>query len=152
MKEYEKTALIYALKESSMLIFWIILFLISCVGLISGAIYSYNLIISLFESNPTATQFTVSGFGLFIVLLQLWIPNTYIYYSERIGKQPSTIKDILEFSIAAIFIISFITMALTITLFLKDMSNIWLGITFIALFLSFYCIISVIWSNLFNDC
>ncbi len=120
-----------------MLIFWIILFLISRVGLISGAIYSYNLIISLFESNPTATQFTVSGFGLFIVLLQLWIPNTYIYYSERIGKQPSTIKDILEFSTAAIFIINFISMVLTVLLLLKNTSNIWLGITFIALFLSF---------------
>ena len=152
MKEYEKAALIYSLKESNTLVLRIILISILFGGVISGAIYLYNLAISLFDSNPTSVQFTVCGVGCFIALLLQWISNVDANYRERIGEQPSTIKNIVQYLFAAIIIISFITMALTASLFLKDMSNIWLGITFIALFLSFYCIISVIWSNLFNDC
>lgn len=43
MKEYEKTALIYSLKESNTLVLRIILISILVVGVISGAVYLYNL-------------------------------------------------------------------------------------------------------------
>lgn len=92
MKEYEKTALIYSLKESNTLVIRIILISILVVGVISGAIYLYNLAISLFDSNPTSVQFTVCGAGCFIALLLQWISNINANYRERIGKQPGTIK------------------------------------------------------------
>ncbi|ECJ9929952.1 hypothetical protein FQR38_24130, partial [Salmonella enterica] len=75
MKEYEKTALIYSLKESNTLVLRIILISILVVGVISGAIYLYNLAISLFDSNPTSVQFTFCGVGCFIALLLQWISN-----------------------------------------------------------------------------
>ncbi|WP_267649739.1 hypothetical protein [Escherichia coli] len=92
MKEYEKAALIYSLKESNTLVLRIILISILVVGVISGAVYLYNLAISLFDSNPTSVQFTVCGVGCFIALLLQWISNVDANYRERIGEQPSTIK------------------------------------------------------------
>lgn len=75
MKEYEKAALIYSLKESNTLVLRIILISILVVGVISCAIYLYNLAISLFDSNPTSVQFTFCGVGCFIALLLQWISN-----------------------------------------------------------------------------
>lgn len=121
MKEYEKTALIYSLKESNTLVLRIILISILVVGVISGAVYLYNLAISLFDSNPTSVQFTVCGVGCFIALLLQWISNVDANYRERIGEQPSTIKNIVQYLFAAIIIISFITMALTASLGLKGL-------------------------------
>ncbi|MCM4540617.1 hypothetical protein MMN78_26425, partial [Escherichia coli] len=90
MKEYEKAALIYSLKESNTLVLRIILISILFVGVISCAIYLYNLAISLFDSNPTSVQFTFCGVGCFIALLLQWISNVDANYRERIGEQPST--------------------------------------------------------------
>lgn len=59
MKEYEKAALIYSLKESNTLVLRIILISILFVGVISCAIYLYNLAISLFDSNPTSVQISL---------------------------------------------------------------------------------------------
>ncbi|HGA7161452.1 TPA: hypothetical protein ACITP8_004264, partial [Salmonella enterica subsp. enterica serovar Wangata] len=115
------------------------------VGVISGAIYLYNLAISLFDSNPTSVQFTFCGVGCFIALLLQWISNVDANYRERIGEQPSTIKNIVQYLFAAIITISFITMALTAILVLKDSSNIWLNITFIALLLSIFVAIISVW-------
>lgn len=92
MKEYEKAALIYSLKESNTLVLRIILISILFVGVISCAIYLYNLAISLFDSNPTSVQFTFCGVGCFIALLLQWISNVDANYRERIGDQPGTIK------------------------------------------------------------
>ncbi|EFB9426457.1 DUF443 family protein, partial [Escherichia coli] len=74
-----------------------------------------------------------------------WISNVDANYRERIGEQPSTIKNIVQYLFAAIIIISFITMALTALLALKDSSNIWLDITFIALLLSFFVAVISVW-------
>nr|EFM4887126.1 hypothetical protein [Escherichia coli] len=115
------------------------------VGVISGAVYLYNLAISLFDSNPTSVQFTFCGVGCFIALLLQWISNVDANYRERIGEQPSTIKNIVQYLFAAIITISFITMALTAILVLKDSSNIWLNITFIALLLSIFVAIISVW-------
>ncbi|MDE8000760.1 hypothetical protein PZE23_25915 [Escherichia coli] len=145
MKEYEKAALIYSLKESNTLVLRIILISILVVGVISGAVYLYNLAISLFDSNPTSVQFTVCGVGCFIALLLQWISNVDANYRGRIGEQPSTIKNIVQYLFAAIIIISFITMALTASLVLKDSSNIWLNITFIALLLSIFVAVISVW-------
>ncbi|HGW2481821.1 TPA: hypothetical protein ACNKZY_004162 [Escherichia coli] len=147
MKEYEKTALIYSLKESNTLVLRIILISILVVGVISCAVYLYNLAISLFDSNPTPTsvQFTFCGVGCFIALLLQWISNIDANYRERIGDQPGTIKNIVQYLFAAIITISFITMALTAILVLKDSSNIWLNITFIALLLSIFVAAISVW-------
>lgn len=147
MKEYEKAALIYSLKESNTLVLRIILISILVVGVISCAIYLYNLAISLFDSNPTSVQFTFCGVGCFIALLLQWISNVDANYRERIGDQPGTIKNIVQYLFAAIITISFITMALTaiLVLVLKDSSNIWLNITFIALLLSIFVAIISVW-------
>ncbi|EIQ7527177.1 hypothetical protein LVW74_004527 [Salmonella enterica] len=145
MKEYEKAALIYSLKESNTLVLRIILISILVVGVISCAIYLYNLAISLFDSNPTPVQFTFCGVGCFIALLLQWISNVDANYRERIGDQPGTIKNIVQYLFAAIITISFITMALTAILVLKDSSNIWLNITFIALLLSIFVAIISVW-------
>ncbi len=142
MKEYEKTALIYSLKESNTLVLRIILISILFGGVISGAIYLYNLAISLFDST---VQFTFCGVGCFIALLLQWISNVDANYRERIGDQPGTIKNIVQYLFAAIITISFITMALTAILVLKDSSNIWLNITFIALLLSIFVAIISVW-------
>lgn len=145
MKEYEKTALIYSLKESNTLVLRIILISILFGGVISGAIYLYNLAISLFDSNPTSVQFTFCGVGCFIALLLQWISNVDANYRERIGDQPGTIKNIVQYLFAAIITISFITIALTAILVLKDSSNIWLNITFIALLLSIFVAAISVW-------
>ncbi|HAI2496969.1 TPA: hypothetical protein HJI69_004781 [Escherichia coli] len=147
MKEYEKTALIYSLKESNTLVLRIILISILVVGVISCAVYLYNLAISLFDSNPTPTsvQLTFCGVGCFIALLLQWISNIDVNYRERIGDQPGTIKNIVQYLFAAIITISFITMALTAILVLKDSSNIWLNITFIALLLSIFVAAISVW-------
>lgn len=54
-------------------------------------------------------------------------------------------KNIVQYLFAAIIIISFITMALTASLVLKDSSNIWLNITFIALLLSIFVAVISVW-------
>lgn len=51
----------------------------------------------------------------------------------------------VQYLFAAIITISFITMALTAILVLKDSSNIWLNITFIALLLSIFVAIISVW-------
>lgn len=98
-----------------------------------------------FDSNPTSVQFTFCGVGCFIALLLQWISNVDANYRERIGDQPGTIKNIVQYLFAAIITISFITMALTAILVLKDSSNIWLNITFIALLLSIFVAIISVW-------
>lgn len=92
-----------------------------------------------------SVQFTFCGVGCFIALLLQWISNVDANYRERIGEQPSTIKNIVQYLFAAIITISFITMALTAILVLKDSSNIWLNITFIALLLSIFVAIISVW-------
>lgn len=145
MLTQNEAALIYSLKESNTLVLRIILISILFVGVISCAIYLYNLAISLFDSNPTSVQFTFCGVGCFIALLLQWISNVDANYRERIGDQPGTIKNIVQYLFAAIITISFITMALTAILVLKDSSNIWLNITFIALLLSIFVAIISVW-------
>lgn len=54
-------------------------------------------------------------------------------------------QNIVQYLFAAIITISFITMALTAILVLKDSSNIWLNITFIALLLSIFVAIISVW-------
>ncbi len=58
-------------------------------------------------------------------------------------------KNIVQYLFAAIITISFITMALTAILVLKDSSNIWLNITFIALLLSIFVAIISVWVDFF---
>lgn len=65
--------------------------------------------------------------------------------TEKELGSTSTIKNIVQYLFAAIIIISFITMALTASLVLKDSSNIWLNITFIALLLSIFVAVISVW-------